>query len=159
MFNLFGSSKIIDPNLGEFTRSRGYWRGTVAIDVWSNVPLIVAGERAAPEPEALAAAKAVAAHFPDWRAVIEQALYEHCEPYAKAIASGELLPPDEQFAGPVSPSDVWPHVSLVFVCVKPLDGSITVELAMNVDWDEEHTLGARFRDGKFVELCGSTVSS
>lgn len=37
-----------------------------------------------------------------------------------------------------------------------LDGELATELCYNVPWDEEHTLGARFRGTQWIELCGST---
>ena len=38
-----------------------------------------------------------------------------------------------------------------------LRGDLTVELGYRVAWDEEHTLGARIRDGRLVELNGSVL--
>jgi len=157
MFGLFRPSKVIDPTLGELVRSRGYWRGTVSIGPYSNVTLAVAGGRAAPESAALAAAREVPTQFSAWRADIALAVHEHYKPYAEAIAAGELPSPGAWFPILALPSEVWPHLFLTFVCVGPLSGSLTVELGMNVEWDEEHILGARFQAGKFAELCGSTV--
>ena len=31
----------------------------------------------------------------------------------------------------------------------------TIEAAYKVEWDEEHTLGARIQEWRLVELCGS----
>jgi hypothetical protein len=36
-------------------------------------------------------------------------------------------------------------------------GVLTLELGYGVDWDEDHTLGARFQQGRLVELNGSTA--
>jgi len=38
-------------------------------------------------------------------------------------------------------------------------GPLITELGMSVAWDEEHIVGARFDDQKFIELCGSTIPS
>ena len=43
------------------------------------------------------------------------------------------------------------------VSVTPLSGLLTTELGYTSAWDDEHTLGARFQLGKFVELCGSVL--
>ena len=56
-----------------------------------------------------------------------------------------------------APGDVWSHVSLVFVSVTPLSGLLTTELGYTTAWDDEHTLGARFQSGRFIELCGSVL--
>jgi hypothetical protein len=102
-------------------------------------------------------ARELRALLPSWRTTIEKALFEHYEPYAEAPVAGELAPPSEAFPRIASPEQVWPHVSLVFVAVPPLDGVLTTELGYTTGWDEEHTLGARFQSGTLLELCGSVV--
>ena len=44
-----------------------------------------------------------------------------------------------------------------WVSVEPLAGDLTLELGLRTAWDEEHTLGARFREGRLVELNGSVL--
>jgi len=94
--------------------------------------------------------------IPSWRPAIEQALFEHYEPYGEAVIAGELPAPSEARRIAV-PGDVWSHVSLVFVSVTPLSGLLTTELGYATAWDDEHTLGARFQSGNFIELCGSVL--
>lgn len=157
MFGLFKSLPFHDPQLGELARSRGHWRGAIAL-ASKTVPLALAGTRTEPDAKALAAAREVALQYASWRQSIEAALFEHYGPYAEALAAGELPPPFEPLPNVVEASQVWPYVSLVFVCVSPLDGVLTTELGYTVVWDEEHTLGAHFQNGKFVELCGSVLA-
>jgi len=159
MFGLFKAQPFIDPQLGELVRSRGLWRGTIDVGSTVGVPLAVAGTRGAPDPTALAAARDLTTQFQAWRPAIEFALFGHYEPYAEALAAGELPHPSAPVPKLSSPSHVWPHVSLVFVSVEPLTGTLTTELGYVAAWDEEHTLGARFQGGKLIELCGSTVPS
>jgi hypothetical protein len=158
MFGLFKSSPFIDPQLGELRRSLRAWRGTLALEANARVPLVLVGSRAAPDPEALRIARLIAADFPSWRAEIERALFEHLAPYAEAVADGELAATTPLPEIDV-PSAVWPHVNVEFVQVSPLDGQLTIEIGYRVTWDEEHTLGARIRGGKLVELCGSVLSA
>ncbi len=94
---------------------------------------------------------------PGWAPAIQSELFEHYRPYAEAIAAGEMPQPDEPFPHLSEASQVWPHVTALFVAVSPLDGTMTVELGYTVAWDEEHTLGARFQQGHFVELNGSVL--
>jgi hypothetical protein len=159
MFGLFKSPPFRDPQLGELVRSRGHWRGSVTVSAGSTVPLAVSGTRTEPDAQALQAAREVATQFALWRPTIENALFEHYQPYAGALGAGKLPPRSEPFPSLQVPSQVWPHVSLVFVSVTPLDRLLTTELGYTTDWDEEHTLGARFQAGKFVELCGSVLPS
>jgi hypothetical protein len=157
MFGLFKSPTYTDPQLGRFDRSRGMWRGEVQLPGLPPVPLVLSGNRSEPDAGPLAAARTLATDLPAWLPAIESALHEHYLPYAEAMAAGE--PPAT--GGPVpqfaAPSQVWPHATLQFVAVSPLAGSMTVELGYTVAWDEEHTLGARFQQGRLVELNGSVL--
>jgi hypothetical protein len=152
LFGLFKSPPFHDPELGELVRSRGLWRGVLTVEAGVSAPLTLSGTRTRPNAQALAAAREVAQAFASWRPAIEHALFEHYEPYA-----GELPSPSEVLRRIAAPSDVWSHVSLVFVSVTPLSGSITTELGYTAAWDDDHTLGARFQSGKFIELCGSVL--
>ena len=156
MFRLFKSSPFFDPQLGELVRSRGLWRGLITVESGVSAPLMLSGTRTEPHAQALAAARDVAQAFASWRIAIEQALFEHYEPYAEAVTAGEL-PFSEALPRIAVPGDVWSHVSLVFVSVTPLGGLLTTELGYATAWDDEHTLGARFQSGRFIELCGSVL--
>jgi hypothetical protein len=84
---------------------------------------------------------------------IQISLFEHYEPYKEAIDAGE----DTGSPCPiiVRPDAVWPHVTPAHVRVYPLDDVTTVEIGLNVAWDVEHTLGARFQNWHLIELNGS----
>jgi hypothetical protein len=156
MFGLFKSAPFSDPALGELVRSRGLWRGTIRLES-VRTPLALAGTRAAPDPAALAVAREVPTRYAAWRSTIETALFKHYEPYAESLAAGEIQAPDESLPCIAVPAEVWPHVCLQYICVAPLGGTLTTELGYATAWDEEHTLGARFQGGTFVELCGSVL--
>jgi len=158
MLNLFKSPRFSDPQLGMLERSRGLWRGSTALYPSVIVSLALAGTRTEPDRAALRAAIDLIAQFPSLRTLIEKALFEHYEPYAQALAAGELEVTGEPLPKLSGPSEVWPHVSPVFLSVTPVSGVLTTELGIAAAWDEEHTLGARFQAGKFVELCGSVLS-
>ena len=157
MFGLFKSPRFHDPKLGELVRSRGLWRGLLTVEAGVSAPLALSGTRTEPHAQALAAARQVAQAFASWRPAIEQALFEHYEPYAEAVTAGEFPSPSEALPRIAAPGDVWSHVSLVFVSVTPLSGLLTTELGYTTAWDDEHTLGARFQAGRFIELCGSVL--
>src|SRR5262245_10611627 len=118
---------------------------------------MLSGARTEPHAQALAAAREVAQAFASWRPAIEQALFEHYEPYAEAVTAREFPSPSETSPRIAAPGDVWPHVSLVFVSVTPLSGLFTTALRYTTAWDDGHTIGARFQSGKFIELCGSVL--
>ena len=157
MFRLFKSPPFSDQQLGELRRSRGLWRGTVLLGE-ATVPLAVSGSRTAPDPQALKVAHSIPSSYAIWRPSIEHAMFEHYSPYAEAVAAGESEPPLDGLPTIEAPSGVWPHTDAEFVQVSPLDGKLTVEIGYRVGWDEEHTLGARFREGQFLELCGSVLA-
>lgn len=157
MFGLFKSASYRDPQLGPFTRSRGMWRGSIGLPDHAPAPLVLSGNRTAPDPAALATARRLSVALASWRPAIEAALYDHYDPYADALASGDL-PKTEASRPRLSASgQVWQHVLLRYVAVSPLDGRLTVELGYTVAWDQEHTLGARFQQGRLLELNGSVL--
>lgn len=157
MFGLFKTPPYTDPDLGQFRRLRGLWRGSVQLPGLTPVPLSLSGNRFEPDSQALAAARQLGTLLASWRPDIESALFEHYRPYEEARASGEL--PQQNSALPClrEPSQVWLHVEPQFVSVSPLDGTMTIELGYVAAWDEEHTLGARFQQGRLVELNGSVL--
>jgi hypothetical protein len=122
-----------------------------------HIPLALFGNRKEPDPQAVALAQAVPSAFNSWRASIEGALFEHYAPYAEAVAAGEPPSLSESVAIISTSSQVWPHVAFAFVSVTPLAGELTIELGLTVTWDDEHTLGARFQAGRFLELNGSVL--
>lgn len=156
MFNLFKSPAFRDPIQGEFARSRGHWRGSITLEGIGSVPLVLSGTRTEPDAEALAKVRTLASDFTAWRPAIESALFEHYGPYGEALAADEL-PLHSPLPSIGAPNEVWPYVSLVFVSVTPLEGMLTHEFGYTTAWDEQHTLGARFQNGKFLELCGSVL--
>lgn len=150
MFALFRSPAFEHPALGTLRRKAGMWRGSTRPEGRIDVPLILPGGVTQPDPASVALVQELASVLPEWRSSIAAALFGHLEPYAQADD-------DSAFAHVRLPEDVWPHVRLCHVSVFELSGMLTLELGYEVDWDEEHTLGARFQQGKLVELNGSTA--
>jgi hypothetical protein len=148
MFGLFKSPSFQHATLGALQRKGGYWRGTISLGE-QMVPLLIAGGKDQPDAEALTLAQALPAQYAGFKPLIEQALFEHYEPYGSDVES------DVPKLGEAS--QVWPQVQLVHVLVDAVDKAMAVELGYTAVWDEEHTLGARFRDGKLLELNGSVV--
>ena len=153
MFGLFKASPFTDPQFGQLIRTQGLWRGSIALPGHAPVPLLLAGNRQAPAAAALDAVRQLDVVWPAWRADIEAALYEHYEPY------GDAEPSAAQSPTPVitTPGQVWEHAELQYIAVSPMNGGLTVELGYTVAWDEEHTLGARFQEGRLLELNGSVL--
>lgn len=157
MFGWFKSPLFSDALLGELRRTRGAWRG--AIDLGGvRVSLVIPGSRSAPDPSALELARAVPSAYPAWRGLIGAAMFEHLAPYAEAVAAGELEASEEGLPRVTRPEDVWPHTAVEFVAVITLDGEPAVEIGYRMAWDEEHTLGARLRNGRLIELNGSILA-
>lgn len=156
MFGLFKSPSFSDALLGELRRTGGIWRGAVGLGE-VRVPLAIHGSRSSPDPQAIAIAHTVPPSYPEWRKLIAAAMFEHYAPYAEAVAAGELEPPEAGLPRVTRPEEVWPYTSVEFVAVIPLDGEPTVEIGYRVAWDEEHTLGARLRNGRLIELNGSVL--
>ena len=158
MFGLFKTPTFVDDRLGELRRSRGAWRGTLGLGGAAPVRLVVSGPAAAPDPEAMRLARSIAQDLSGWRPAIAQALFEHYEPYAEAVAAGEEKAPAGALPSIGDAAGVWAHTTIDFVQVSPLDGRLTVEIGCRVAWDDEHTLGARLRDGQLIGLNGSVLA-
>ena len=129
---------VEEPELIEMTLER------------ESVPLMLSELGGGPDPDALSVARSLSINYVSWRPVAAQALFEHFAPYREAIAAGKIDAPREVLSI-VEPDDVWRHVRAIFVLIS----RVSVEIGLQADWDEEHTLGARYRGGEFIELCGS----
>jgi len=156
MFGLFKTPSFGDPALGELRRKGGMWRGEISLG-GVRAPLALPGSRAAPDPRALDIARSIPTDYPGWRAGIAASLLEHYAPYAEAVATGESEAPGEGLPRISEPEQVWQHASVDFVAVITPDDELAVEVGYRVAWDEEHTLGARLRNGRLLELNGSVL--
>lgn len=149
MFALFRSPAFDHPALGTLRRKGGMWRGSIRPEGQAEIPLVLPGDGTGPDPASITMVQALASDLPAWRTSIAAALFEHLEPYAQADDA-------KAFAHVRTPADVWPHARPAHVQVFPQAGELVLELGYSVDWDEDHTLGARFSQGRLVELNGST---
>ena len=127
----FRARPVRDAALGELRRCGGRWAGALA--------------------------RELPAHDAALRAQIAAALLDHLAPYREAAEAGEVRAPAGELPPIARPDDVWAHVAAVHALVEPLDRALTAEIAYRVTWDEEHTLGARIRDGRLLELNGSVL--
>ena len=155
MFGLFKSEPFIDKTLGEFKRKGQHWIGSVEVSPRGVMELRLAGNRKAPDVSALSLARELPTQYSSQIAQIETALYEHFAPYADANAMGEIADLEEPFPNIGDAKQVWPYVYPSHISIEPMQGVPTVEIAYRVGWDDEHTLGARLQNWRFLELCGS----
>jgi hypothetical protein len=161
MFGLFKTSTYDDDRLGLMTRSRGHWKGSLALGRQSKIELHLSGGRESPDPVCLALAHALPARYDALLPQIQASLFAHYEPYRDADSAVEFPERSESFTKIERAEDVWPQVLAEWVRIQPLRGSPqdgpVIEIAYRVSWDEEHTVGARIQDWKVWELCGSVV--
>jgi hypothetical protein len=87
---------------------------------------------------------------------IEGGLFVHYNPYLEAVNAGEY--PGDPCPQIGSAEAVWPYVTPAHVLIEPRSNNAQLEIAFAVAWDIEHTVAARFRDWRFVELNGSVQS-
>lgn len=157
MFSFFKIPDVNHPQLGVLKWQRGCWRGEIAFGEYARVPLVLGGSRKGPDEDAIAHALALPQAYGAIRSRLENALFEHCEPYTEAVRLGELNPGDQQFPEVTNPEDALRKAHLEAALIISLDGAMAIELCYLVPWDEEHTVGARFRGEQWIELCGSTL--
>jgi hypothetical protein len=157
MFGLFKTEDFQHPSLGTFQWTRGYWRGRASLPGARTAPLIVSGTRKGPEPEALNLAINLSRDLQSVEPQLKQALFEHYEPYAEEVRQGGLKAEHGSFPEVKSGVEALGQAAIQAILIVELDGALATEVCYRVPWDEEHTLGARFRGAHWVELCGSTL--
>lgn len=156
MFGLFKTEDFQHPTLGSFQWARGCWRGVAALAGAQAAPLIVGGTRKGPDPAALNLAINLNQDLQSVEPHLKQALFEHYEPYAEAVQQGNLEVEHGAFPRVNTGTDALGLAEIEAILIVELDGALATEVCYRVPWDEEHTLGARFRGSHWVELCGST---
>lgn len=146
MFSFLKAADFNDAQFGTLRYVRGKWRGKINLSETDDVVLAIGGDRKQPHNDMLEAARQLPAQYALLKPQIQQALYEHYEPYA-----------EESQVKIRSDASLWKEVRLVQVTIEMQADKPTIELAYEVTWDEEHTLGAVIVEGKFVELNGSIL--
>jgi hypothetical protein len=157
MFDLFRTADFQHPILGTLKWARGCWRGQVSLRGGMVVPLVVRGTRKGPDQEALNHAVSLDRDLQSVEPQLKQALIEHYEPYAEAVREEESKVDVGALPRVNSGAEALGLAEVEAVVVVDLDGALATEVCYRVPWDEEHTLGARFRGPCWVELCGSTL--
>jgi hypothetical protein len=157
MFDLFKTDNFQHPTRGTFKWVRGCWRGEVSIPGGKVAPLIIGGTRKGPDQQALKHAVNLERDFQIVAPQLKQALFEHYEPYAEAVRVGQLEVDDVAFPQVRNGAEALGLAEVEAFLVVELDGTLATEVCYRVPWDEEHTLGAKFRGHDWVELCGSTL--
>jgi len=102
---------------------------------------------------ALGLAKELPDRFKSLMPKIQIGLFGHYAPYKEAVDAGEET--DSPCPSVARPEAVWPHVTPAHVLVEPPQGVTTVEIALKVGCDVEHTVGARSQNWQFIDLNGS----
>lgn len=157
MFGLFKTEDFQHPTLGTFKWVRGCWRGEASLPGGKVALLVVGGTRKGPDFEALKHAVNLHQDLQSVEPQLKQALFEHYEPYAEALLEGQLRVEVGNFPTVVNGAEALRLSEVEAVLIVELDGALATEVCYRVPWDEEHTLGARFRGSQWVELCGSTL--
>ena len=139
------SEPFTHARLGTFIRKHGDWLGVINLPPHGKVELRLAGDRNAPSSAALEMAAALPARYAALESQVADALFEHYEPYSAEGTLDEL----------VDAGDVWNYLHVTYVDIDPDRRAFSVEIRMETQWDEEHTLGVQLKDGELVDLNGS----
>jgi hypothetical protein len=137
------------PALGLLHYARGRWRGTIELERGERITLFVPGGRGGPLEEGLQLAQRAPERWLRVRPAVEKELYDHYDAGRDAGLSD--LP------NITTPGEVWAHVTLSSVEIKPFRSLGEFQVALRTAWDDEHTLGALVRDVTLVGVNGSIV--
>ena len=129
--------------------SGGRWRGSVELEPSKPITLYLPGTWNGPTPEAAQLADSTREWWMRARPDVEKELFQH---YSNGREEGLSDLPDIQ-----SSAEVWAHVTLSSVEIKPYRSLSELQIAMRTAWDDEHTLGALVRDAVLVGLNGSIL--
>ncbi len=148
------STTFQHPEFGSFTKGLfGMWKGRMSLQNNQNVEVRLPGSGREPEPRSFSLLKDLTTRYPDLQKEIEKYLYEHYEPYREAVDTGEeVAAAGGQFPRINLSSDVWKSTKPVRVAV---DSMSKLEIAFEVEWDEEHIVGATIDNWNVVDFCGS----
>ena len=135
--------------LGPLRYKGGRWRGTIALEQGTRIPLFIPGSRDGPNPEGLKMAETATTWWTQARPEIERELYEHYT-NGRDDETSEMPELREQ-------REVWAHVAPTSVEIRPFRSLDEMQVAIRTAWDEEHTLGALICDGRLVGLNGSIL--
>jgi hypothetical protein len=138
MLRFFKSGPYHDVRLGTLERSWIYWECDYALPPLGTFKLKLRGVRKSPDASSLALACELPARLPSLLSQIEAKLFEH---YGYGVPASIHMD---------KPEGVWPYVAPSHVLIEPLDGVPTIEIALSVAWDEEHTLGARIQEWRLL---------
>jgi hypothetical protein len=153
MLGLFKPKTFRDEQLGALRRRRRFWFGNLTLPGCGAFRLVLAGNRQAPEPIVIGIARELPNRFDSLKPNIENGLFEHYAPYKEAVDAG--IETGSPCPNVPDPEAVWQYTAPAHILIEPHGSIIKIEIAFRVAWDEEHTVGARFRDWRFVELNGS----
>lgn len=134
--------------LGPMERRHGVWLGSIPLGGSGSVPLELAGPREGVPEARLQLARDLIVRYGALRPAIQEALYEHYQPYLEA-SDDDTVPAID------SAPAIWDYVAIAHVRIEPLDGVETVEIGFDTTWDVEHTPAARFQVWQLVEFNGS----
>jgi hypothetical protein len=154
MFGLFKSNPYVDFKLGTFVRKGGKWWGHIQLADQGKMSVALSGDRNKPHESALRAAHQFPPLYSALSSAIQNALFEHYEPYLQAYEDGEYAP-GVKFPRLKNDPTLWKHVRMAGLSIDSQSSGVLTEIAYETDWDMEHTLGARISDGRLVELNGS----
>jgi hypothetical protein len=140
------SDKGRPPSGFSFDRDQNRWEGRMRVPWWSTEPIDVWMEMGDEGPSGAHwdALRAITAYGSDLRLQFERKVHEYYT--ANTLDDNPTL---------ASPSHIWKLLEPATLVVLPSkDDSVVFLLIMECQWDSEHGLGVRFKNGSIVDIGG-----
>ncbi len=159
LFDFLKPPTLMHPRFGAMKFSRDYWQCEADYLGTPDVRLMLQGGKEGIDPSAQAICDELETRFAGLKDTIGQALYEDSYmPVREAIDAGEY----PKYVGdeiPVleSQADVWKHLRLAWITFDAGNGPDYIMIAVETEWEIEHTLGIGIRDWQFDYLNGSVI--
>jgi hypothetical protein len=142
---IFKPSNFAHPTLGLFEKRSGYWQGSIKLKNFEFIPLFISSYRE-PTSNAIDAAADLIDAWDVLYVESEKLLFDH---YFHGFT------PSLDYPKILNPSDVWKFITPEKIIIEPRKNNTRIEVAIRTEWDIEHTLGIRIKNGHVIELCES----
>lgn len=159
LFDFLKTRSLDHPRFGEMKFSRDYWRCEAEYLGSRNVGLMLRGNKEGIDPSAQAMCDELETRFASLKDEVCKALYEESYmPVREAVDAGEYPKyVGEEIPTVETPADVWKHLRPAWIMFEAGGGPDYIMIAVETEWEIEHTLGIGIKNWQYDYLNGSVV--
>lgn len=159
LFDFLRARTLDHSRFGKMKFSREYWRCEAEYLGSRNLRLMLGGNKKGVHPSAQAMCDELETRFASLKDEVGKALYEESYmPVREAIDAGEYPKyVGEEVPTIETPADVWKHLRPAWIMFDAGGGPDYIMIAVETEWEIEHTLGIGIMNWRYDYLNGSVV--